>query len=288
MLRWYIAKFVPDLVREEPINVGVIAMRDSEVAARFLGVHDDGRLDGRRVVDRIPHVEGYRVWMETWAEWAASERDERTDATVLSRRPGDQFFLVEGGKRLYAAQTEAADAETALQAEADALYARIVSPQQPGARAKGPRRKTRTDIWRALTRRWSEAVVKQFRPKEITSPRNRERFEHVFTNGCDHVVHPVSLDAASELASMHQAAEWEGRIRALEPDPEKLKIDIVLGLPPLEDLKRREAAEDAADGLRRALHRDHLATVVTEADQSEYARTLADEVARYVGWDRET
>ena len=71
-----IVRYVADPVRNEPRNVGVIAWRDGQGAARFLGENEDGDLDGRRVSRLIEDWRAYDQWVTFWRERlsAANER----------------------------------------------------------------------------------------------------------------------------------------------------------------------------------------------------------------------
>src|SRR5437879_3340679 len=62
-----VIRYVPDPVRDEPRNVGVIAWRRGEVAARFVGEDEAGDLDRRSVSPRlIPDRQTYVEWINYW------------------------------------------------------------------------------------------------------------------------------------------------------------------------------------------------------------------------------
>jgi len=58
--RWLVAKYMPDLRRREPDNVGVILLMDGRAHLRFLGQRD-GRVDGRSV-RWAGSVKNYKAW----------------------------------------------------------------------------------------------------------------------------------------------------------------------------------------------------------------------------------
>ena len=65
--RFFLAKYVPDLVRMEPKNIGVVAWAEGQTAARFLG---EDRGEG--TLSRLPRRLGasqrslYQQWVEYW------------------------------------------------------------------------------------------------------------------------------------------------------------------------------------------------------------------------------
>lgn len=88
---WLLAKYVPDLRRNEPRNVGLILLRGDEVAARFVGQRQsDGTIDGRKA--KMVNLANYKRWVAYWrrlmdkgpdALLAATQRPERTSSYVL-------------------------------------------------------------------------------------------------------------------------------------------------------------------------------------------------------------
>lgn len=102
-----VAKYVPDLHRMEPRNIGIIVWMEGHVKTRFLGVSDDGR------VLRVPTVakddsHAYREWIAAWTMMAArSSIDDpstgreavRTDpqfVDILVTKSKPQFMLTDG------------------------------------------------------------------------------------------------------------------------------------------------------------------------------------------------
>lgn len=64
--RYFLAKYVPDPMRCEPRNIGVILWTPSGAVARFLGEKQDGGLDLRRVPTFVGDAQVYRQWVEYW------------------------------------------------------------------------------------------------------------------------------------------------------------------------------------------------------------------------------
>ncbi|MCX7046007.1 MAG: hypothetical protein NTX50_11055 [Candidatus Sumerlaeota bacterium] len=65
---YYLLKYIPDLHRFEPRNVGVILWSHEGVAARFLAERPDrsGEVDGRSVPSFIASTSAYKQWIMYW------------------------------------------------------------------------------------------------------------------------------------------------------------------------------------------------------------------------------
>ena len=70
---WYIAKYVPDLRRREPINIGIILFLGETVLSRFLGENEQGVLNGRRLRGKVRAFSNYKAWLSHWREAVRSE-----------------------------------------------------------------------------------------------------------------------------------------------------------------------------------------------------------------------
>ncbi len=69
--RFLVAKFIADIRRQEPRNVGVILLHEKGVYARFFGeglpgLDDETGIDGRRVRGRVFDSETYSQWVQYW------------------------------------------------------------------------------------------------------------------------------------------------------------------------------------------------------------------------------
>mgnify|MGYP000399457873 CR=1 FL=1 len=102
MPRFILAKYVPQLNRMEPRNIGVILWAKGEIASKFLPVES---------ADFIADVDGYQWWINSWLKAVASSEvrplrgkpvskksPESMDA-ILSLQEG-QFLLVDAGELL--------------------------------------------------------------------------------------------------------------------------------------------------------------------------------------------
>lgn len=62
---YWVAKYVDDVLRNEPRNVGVIVRVNDCFAAKFLGERNDGEFDGRKVKS-FTHPSVYSQWRSYW------------------------------------------------------------------------------------------------------------------------------------------------------------------------------------------------------------------------------
>ncbi|HKO53340.1 MAG TPA: hypothetical protein VJV79_36780 [Polyangiaceae bacterium] len=94
---WYIAKYMPDLRRREPRNVGLVLFAQGQVLTRFQG-QDPERDDevDRRKVRFAASTMNYKSWVRYWTI-RASECATRPDEFPI-KRGGDNYFLDEGGR----------------------------------------------------------------------------------------------------------------------------------------------------------------------------------------------
>jgi hypothetical protein len=97
MTAWLLAKYVPDLRRREPRNIGVIVIGDDgAVATRFIGETRSGVVDGR-AVRFIGSGPVYREWINYWRKLAASKPDELIKLAA-SGASDENYFLEAGGQ----------------------------------------------------------------------------------------------------------------------------------------------------------------------------------------------
>lgn len=123
--RWYLCKYVPDVRRNEPRNVGVVLYVGGKAYPRFMEERD--RLpDGGRLRDLVGSVDNYRAWVESWTYLASHPNGEQL---LLRRRAGDAFFVEAGGERL------AGDDPEDPAGFADRLFKELVTerPEKPVA-----------------------------------------------------------------------------------------------------------------------------------------------------------
>jgi hypothetical protein len=63
--RYFIAQHMPDALRRELKNIGVVVQKGDGLAARFLGERDSGDIDGRSI-RTLSDPSLYRMWIRHW------------------------------------------------------------------------------------------------------------------------------------------------------------------------------------------------------------------------------
>lgn len=93
--RWFVARYLPDLRRREPRNIGVILFADGRAYHRFVG--DDPSkpegINGHVVKGHVASVENYKGWVNHWRSAASEVPAEQ----LLERRADDSYYIERGG-----------------------------------------------------------------------------------------------------------------------------------------------------------------------------------------------
>ncbi len=105
-VQWFVAKYVPDLVRGEPRNIGVILrLFEGVLKYRFWSIPP---------FVRDPTT--YLAWVDYWT--ATMEKHQAKSLHWLpKRRAGDTFYIEQAGAKLITGEVDF-----------EALYARLVDP----------------------------------------------------------------------------------------------------------------------------------------------------------------
>lgn len=112
--RYLVAKYVPDMWRMEPRNIGVIVWTSNGVNARFLAEYPErlGIVDGRRIPTYVNNPSAFRQWVAYWRSTIERSRleppnggtpipreaPEYLDALRMTAR--GNFLLADGGMTL--------------------------------------------------------------------------------------------------------------------------------------------------------------------------------------------
>lgn len=66
--RYYLAKYIPDLRRVEPRNIGVMVWTPRGISARFLAEKPErlGEVDGRSIPSFVTSTSAYKQWIQYW------------------------------------------------------------------------------------------------------------------------------------------------------------------------------------------------------------------------------
>jgi len=144
-LRFFVAKYVPDLRRMEPRNMGVVVWQNGEVAARFLAERRDvpGEVDGRSVPAFVTSVSAYKQWVKFWRDELAQPQVVPTDGTAsvpktstdylgaLANMSRANFHLIEAGMLLDQPQDD-------LPTIADNLFGTLVEEPTASEESRDP------------------------------------------------------------------------------------------------------------------------------------------------------
>ncbi len=95
---WLVVKYIPDLRRREPINVGVILSVDGQFMFRFLGQRPDGEINGRRI-KWAGSVRNYKAWVAYWKKTLAASNGGGL-AELLAPVPDANYSVEYAGERL--------------------------------------------------------------------------------------------------------------------------------------------------------------------------------------------
>lgn len=138
--RFLLMKYVPDLHRFEPRNIGVIVWAPCGVEARFIAeVNRAGDVDGRCVPAFVVNLGAYKQWIRFWRTQLQAPDIEGIDGSAIRRDSPDfvdaliktgtgDFLVSDAGILLDKVSSEN------LVAVVDDLYDRLVSPPASQAR----------------------------------------------------------------------------------------------------------------------------------------------------------
>ena len=88
-------QYLPDLFRDEPLNVGVVVRKEGELAAKFVGEMEPGELDGRKLRS-FGNPSVYSQWVRYWRKVLATEGEDALQELVETS--GAHFRVVPGGE----------------------------------------------------------------------------------------------------------------------------------------------------------------------------------------------
>ena len=202
---WLIAKYIPDMRRREPFNIGVILCHENGVRWRFLAQKADGSVDGRKL-RWAGSAANYKAWLTFWEHEFRNGGVER----ALARVNDSNYFLEIGGERVIGADDM--DADSML----DDLYTALVEAS-PDRDTLSITRLSDTVLNRLGIR---EQVVTNFRytVDVANDVRDEIAFDYRYDNGAINLMHRVQLSAADERSweAAHSAA-WAFQQAAQHP-----------------------------------------------------------------------
>jgi hypothetical protein len=132
--QFLIARYISDLERREPRNIGIIAWVNGSIASRFLDVAD---------VDFVEDAENYARWIDYWKELCSKDRIQvfnEPAATIktprflkaLQKTQKGNFVLDDGGE--FATEIGHAEIEKAV----DFIFSRVVFSRPATESAREP------------------------------------------------------------------------------------------------------------------------------------------------------
>lgn len=193
---WLVARYVPDLRRREPRNMGVVLKMGDHLLSRFLGERDTGRIDGRRVHAFVNSVDNYKAWVSYWQSVASG--DGKDLLALTGQRGDDSYFLEYGGERVFG--SERTDPNDML----DYLYSVLVE-EMPEPDTLNVKQLSENVLAKAGVR---ERVTPDYRLS--LSPTDSAFFDYKYQNGSLHLMKRVTLTYEDERSwtSAHAAA-WD-------------------------------------------------------------------------------
>jgi hypothetical protein len=202
---WFVAKYMSDLRRREPTNVGVVLIAAHGAAfARFKGEDDaTGEVDGRRI--RTGSLENYKAWVAHWRRTIERNPDP---VRLAKRDPSQNYFLEFGGERLVG--NEETDPRQLL----DLLYRELVEENPPLVEALDPRRLVeRTFVRLHIREKITERPAVVGRRWGVDDPLS---FDYRYKNGVNVLMKRVHI--SKEWDAVHAAAWNFQQARLAEPD----------------------------------------------------------------------
>lgn len=134
--KYLLAKYIPDLQRFEPRNIGVVVWSPLGTAARFLAEHPNrpGEVDGRSIPNFVTSSNAYKQWIRYWRDCvtrdslcpvnggASVPASSAAFPEVLQQTGRGNFVMVDAGSVLDDV------GEEELTAVANQLFAQLVEP----------------------------------------------------------------------------------------------------------------------------------------------------------------
>ncbi|MGI8594837.1 MAG: hypothetical protein ACR2ML_10815 [Solirubrobacteraceae bacterium] len=211
MIRYLIAKYVDNLARNEPTNVGVIVYDGTEALARFDGENDDARMDLRRVRQRVTGSASYKSWVTYWR--AALKDPSILDSDLRDAPPGDHrvierllapsrdFYLELGGAILL--DTD----DLPLRETLEDLFRRLVKPPDPPA-PQSLKDKSKQAMAAAGVALDDEARFMENWPVDLNVRGKpiKEEVSYVVVNGEARYLQEMPFDPGSERRTRKEAA----------------------------------------------------------------------------------
>lgn len=94
--RYLIVQHMPNLLRRETVNVGVVVEKGSSVCARFVGEDGQGNWDNSKL-KRFQYANAYKLWVDHWKEMIEDNSGDLFKELLASSDPFANFGIIQGG-----------------------------------------------------------------------------------------------------------------------------------------------------------------------------------------------
>jgi hypothetical protein len=110
--RYLVVRYISDLARREPKNIGVVLASAQGVTAKFLGERDN-KLDLRSVRSLVSHTASYKQWIDYWRYVISQdiEAENKLNEILASSRGN---YVVSEGEVVYLPPDVASDSHRTL------------------------------------------------------------------------------------------------------------------------------------------------------------------------------
>ena len=191
--RYLIAKYIPDLFRGEPENIGVVLWSPAGIAARFIAERPDysGQVYAKSIPQYVISPSAYRQWVQYWREqiidameipFVPTGRGNGLPAVEfleeLAQSSKGNFVLVPGGELL--------DQVAEPQDAADYLFETLVETPEKS------KKRTIATVCNTVIRKFELNKDKNFKPQHVVNDiivdgvRDVMKFSYAYQNGALH------------------------------------------------------------------------------------------------------
>ncbi len=270
MITYFIAKYVDDLTRNEPDNVGILVSDGERIVARFDGENDAGAIDLRKVRHRITGSHAYRAWVHYWREAIVSPASvgvkECPPVALLEQLvelESRDFYLEHGGTIVLDAD------ERSLEETARELYERLVREPDPPSPLSLQEKSRQALAAAGAPLEDDSRFRKQFIVDlDVDGVKVEHEVSYAVMNGDWHYLQEMPFDPgkprvsrkeASHCAFLFEHAEWDREDSLILYDGSDLSdhssglLKMLEGFAPVVDVDR---LDDAAEQLHKGLKLD--------------------------------
>jgi hypothetical protein len=210
MTRWFVAKYIPDLRRREPMNIGVVLFCDGKRFARFLGESEADMIDGRHARWWASSLSNYRAWVHRWRYDIAKSKTAEDFAGSNRILADSSYYLEPGGELLSSDPIEPVSF-------LDRLFADLVEDPKPKKRRPNVGSRDEDDwLWCAFL---EIGIAGSVEPDvEVPIDQDTLIFDYRHTNGIQRLFKQVALASNQKKSwrTVHEAAWSLAGIKALD------------------------------------------------------------------------